>query len=206
MTLPLSQARATARTTRYPRWGRVAKSESGTDPASSVRPTARRADTERGQSSDVRGWKSSVFRRPPRRGARRDPIRRRLPPGAILFCGRRRRGGRFRRFGGRRRLGGRFRRLHRRVGGPEMPVAGRALPELLRRPGILGAGVAQLHRGAAPLATNRDVGVVHGRHCSARSARVATSPRAEPGNAVTGWTVPAGGLQHTRGGRSREET
>ena len=102
------------------------------------------------------------------------------PPGAILFGRRRRLGGR------RRRLGGRFRRLRRRVGGPEVPIAGRALPELLRRPRILGAGIPQLHRGAAPLATNRDVGMVHGRNCSVPSGGVATRPRAAAAPAPLG--------------------
>ena len=43
-----------------------------------------------------------------------------------------------------------------------MPVAGRALPELLRRPGLLRAWVLEVHLGAAPLATDGDVGVIHG--------------------------------------------
>ena len=92
------------------------------------------------------------------------------PPGAILF-------------GRRGRLGGRFRGLRRRIGGPEVPIAGRALPELLRRPRILGAGIAELHRGAAPLATNRDVGMIHGRNCSVPSGDVATRPPAAAASA-----------------------
>ena len=43
-----------------------------------------------------------------------------------------------------------------------MTIARRALPELLGRPRVLGAGVLQFHLGAAPLATDTDVGVVHG--------------------------------------------
>lgn len=43
-----------------------------------------------------------------------------------------------------------------------MTITGRALPELLRCPRGLGARVLQVHLGAAPLATNRDVRVAHG--------------------------------------------
>lgn len=103
--------------------------------------------------------------RPERRVSAR-PVPRSRPRPVSTCRGRRRAAPAGTLFGRRRRFGGRFRRLRglrRRVGGPEMPVADRALPELLRLPGILGARVPQLHRDAAPLATNRDVGVVHGR-------------------------------------------
>ena len=43
-----------------------------------------------------------------------------------------------------------------------MTIARRALPELLGRPRVLGPGVLQVHLGAASLATDTDVGVVHG--------------------------------------------
>ncbi len=43
-----------------------------------------------------------------------------------------------------------------------MTIARRALPELLGRPRVFWAGVLQVHLGAASLATNADVGVVHG--------------------------------------------
>ena len=76
-------------------------------------------------------------------------------------------------FGRGRRLGGRLRRLRRGIGGPEVPIAGRAFPELLRLPRILGAGIPQLHRLAASLATNGDIGVVHGPNCSVPAAGVA---------------------------------
>ena len=177
MTPPYSQARATARTTRYPRWGRGAKSESAMNSATSVRPPLRRTGTERGQSSDVRRWKSSVFRSSiPRSGA--------AGPSALLFGRRRRLRGRL----------GRLRRFQRRVGGPEVAVAGWALPELLRRPRLPGAGVPQLHRGAAPLATNRDIGMVHGRNCSVPFGRVATRPG--------GARLPAGMRRRRPVGRS----
>ena len=43
-----------------------------------------------------------------------------------------------------------------------MTIARRALPELLGRPRILWPRVLQVHLGAASLATNTDIGVVHG--------------------------------------------
>ena len=143
--------------------------------ATSVRPPLRRTGTERGQSSDVRRWKSSVFRSSiPRPGA--------AGPSALLFGRRRRLRGRL----------GRLRRFQRRVGGPEVAVAGWALPELLRRPRLPGAGVPQLHRGAAPLATNRDIGMVHGRNCSVPFGRVATRPRRGPAPGGDGTPPPPG--------------
>jgi molybdenum cofactor cytidylyltransferase len=74
-----------------------------------------------------------------------------------------------------------------------VPIAGRALPELLRAPRIFGAGIFQIHRGAAPLATNRDVGVVHGENCSVPSGGVATRHR----RATRDWSAArdAGGVQ-----------
>ena len=57
--------------------------------------------------------------------------------------------------------GDRFRGFRWRIGGPEMPIARRALPELIRRPRIFWTRVAQIHLGAASLATNTDVGMVH---------------------------------------------
>ena len=80
-------------------------------------------------------------------------------PAALLgWC--RRGPGRFLGLGGGR-LRCRFRWLRWRIGGPEMTIAGRALPELLGRPRVFGSGVLQLHLGAASLATNTDIGVVH---------------------------------------------
>ncbi len=82
--------------------------------------------------------------------------------GYVLF-GRRRGGGGW--FADRRGGGGGFRGrfgwLRRRIGGPEMTVALRALPELIRRPWVLGRRVFQVHLGAASLATHADVGMVH---------------------------------------------
>jgi len=43
-----------------------------------------------------------------------------------------------------------------------MTIARRALPELIRRPRVLWSRVRQVHLGAASLATNTDVGMVHG--------------------------------------------
>ena len=43
-----------------------------------------------------------------------------------------------------------------------MTIARRALPELLWRPRVLGPRVLQVHLGAASLATNTDIGVIHG--------------------------------------------
>ncbi len=43
-----------------------------------------------------------------------------------------------------------------------MTIARRALPELIRRPRVLWPRVLQVHLGAASLATNTDVGMVHG--------------------------------------------
>lgn len=42
-----------------------------------------------------------------------------------------------------------------------MPIALRALPELIRRPRVFWPRVFQVHLGAASLATNTDVGMVH---------------------------------------------
>ena len=42
-----------------------------------------------------------------------------------------------------------------------MTIARRALPELIRRPRVLWPRVLQVHLGAASLATNTDVGMVH---------------------------------------------
>ena len=43
-----------------------------------------------------------------------------------------------------------------------MTIARWTLPELIRRPRVFWPGVLQDHLGAASLATNTDVGVVHG--------------------------------------------
>jgi hypothetical protein len=43
-----------------------------------------------------------------------------------------------------------------------MPIARRALPELIRWPRVFWPRVAQVHLSAASLATNTDVGMVHG--------------------------------------------
>ncbi len=43
-----------------------------------------------------------------------------------------------------------------------MTIAPRALPELIRRPRVLWPRVLQVHLGAASLATNTDVGMIHG--------------------------------------------
>lgn len=68
--------------------------------------------------------------------------------------------------------------LGRRIGGPEVPIALRALPELLGGPRIFRSRVRQVHLGAAPLTTNADVGVVHGEtDCSVPPQRFATRPR-----------------------------
>ena len=142
------------------------------------------AQLERGQSSEDCWWKSSrgpgpagPGPRPLARGAvptgfrwyHRSAValassRMRADPGtggwrAVLF------GGRWRALSwlpglcGGRRFRCRFGWLGRRERGPEMTITGRALPELLRCP--RGARVLQVHLGAAPLATNRDVRVAH---------------------------------------------
>jgi len=43
-----------------------------------------------------------------------------------------------------------------------MTIALRAFPVLLGRPRIVGAGVTQVHLGAATLAADADIGMVHG--------------------------------------------
>ena len=57
-----------------------------------------------------------------------------------------------------------------------MTTAGRALPELIRRPLVLWRGVLQVHLGAASLTTHTDVGMVHGEILVYRGRRVTRDP------------------------------
>jgi hypothetical protein len=79
--------------------------------------------------------------------------------GTALFSRCRRGGGLFLDW---RCAGSRFGWFRWRIGGPEMPITCRALPELIWRPRVFWPRVAQIHLGAASLATNTDVGMVHG--------------------------------------------
>mgnify|MGYP001025994856 CR=1 FL=1 len=110
------------------------------------------------------------------RGGRRRSARRGRRP--VRHCGRGH--GWFGRCVGRRRGSGRCRlcRFDGRIRGPEVAIALRTLPELLSGPRIFRSRVRQVHLGTAPLATNADVGVVHGEtDCSVPHQRFATRPR-----------------------------
>ncbi len=102
-----------------------------------------------------------------------------------------------------RRLGCRGCRLGRgiRIGGPEMPAASGARPELVGLPGASGDRVAHLHRCAAPLTPDPEFCITHGailarkvrrrrerpfQSCACHNLPPSFSPRAPR----AGWVAP----------------
>ena len=67
-----------------------------------------------------------------------------------------------------------------------MTIAGWALPKLLGRPRVFRSGVLQVHLGAASLATNTDIGMVHVRILVSRPSGAQHDSRAGSGRSLSG--------------------